>query len=194
MNWSVTYRTSNGEQTTEVFQASSRTELFSILQEKGLSAIRIEASKGKRSLPAVPSFGKSGWEVPLFVMLSIGAVCSIIYYLTVRDGETVSSADEGKIRPKAIIPEAFPTPKRQSAVNTPDEALVEKQLSKRERDLKQIRDLYGDNVPDNMKAVVYFLEHPPKRVSKSRTRNPTLDILRNGKSQALHSPNLAPTL
>ena len=165
MNWSVTYRTRNGKKTTEIFRASSRMELFSLLQERGLSAIRIEETNGKKSLPQMPSFRKCGWKAPLFVMLSIVIVCSIIFFVA-RDSETVSSVDESKVSSKAIIPETSPAPNRQSYNNASSEMPVEKQLSKREQDLKQIRDLYGDNIPDNLKAVVYFLEHPPKRVFK----------------------------
>jgi len=34
---------------------------------------------------------------------------------------------------------------------------------KRAAQLKSIRDKYGDNVPENLKPVVYFLENPPQR-------------------------------
>ena len=34
---------------------------------------------------------------------------------------------------------------------------------KRAAQLKQIRDKYGDNIPENLKPVVYFLENPPQQ-------------------------------
>ena len=41
MNWSVTYRDKNGKQSRIVLEADSRESLFSILEERGISAIRI---------------------------------------------------------------------------------------------------------------------------------------------------------
>ena len=40
-----------------------------------------------------------------------------------------------------------------------------KELS-REEQLKYYRDKYGDDIPENLKNVVYFLEHPPQREFK----------------------------
>lgn len=43
----------------------------------------------------------------------------------------------------------------------------------REEKLKSIRDKYGDNIPDNLKPVVYYLENPPQRTfHPARTKFP----------------------
>ena len=41
---------------------------------------------------------------------------------------------------------------------TPPQTKEEKRLAQ----LKRIRDKYGDNIPDNLKPVVYYLENPPQ--------------------------------
>ena len=45
-----------------------------------------------------------------------------------------------------------------------------KKLSRRERELKEIRDKFGDNIPESLKATVYFLEHPPQQTFKVRSK------------------------
>ena len=76
------------------------------------------------------------------------------WFLT--NGEATSSSLQKKERGliKEVAPAAAPT-------NT---AVVTKRKTPktREEKLKYYRDKYGDNLPENLKATVYFLEHPPK--------------------------------
>ncbi len=48
MNWNVTYRTKDGKQIVDSFEAENREELFKSLAGKGITPIRVEMSKGRR--------------------------------------------------------------------------------------------------------------------------------------------------
>ena len=58
-------------------------------------------------------------------------------------------------------------PRRIQSAKTPVPVVTNKPLTKEEKrakQLKQIRDKYGDNIPDNLKPVVYYLENPPQQI------------------------------
>lgn len=168
MDWEVTYRAKDGKLATEVLEAASKSELFSILAEKGLSAIRVEAAQRKKA--KVFSAKKATHKTAVFLILAflVVAISSAIY-LVVRAKRPSNTSDDTEPKVKQIKPE-HSTPVVPKVGNKPQSnESSEVQLTKRERDLKQIRDLYGDNIPENLKPVVYFLEHPPKQVFKVKS-------------------------
>ena len=168
MDWEVTYRAKDGKLATEVLKAASKSELFSILAEKGLSAIRVEAAQRKKA--KIFSAKKATHKTAIFLILAflVVAISSAIY-LVVREKRPSNSSDDTGPKVKQIKPESS-TPVVPKVDNKPQSnESSEVQLTKRERDLKQIRDLYGDNIPENLKPVVYFLEHPPKQVFKVKS-------------------------
>ena len=60
-----------------------------------------------------------------------------------------------------------------------------KPLTKAEKDaalLKEIRDKFGDDIPESLKATVYFLEHPPQKTFKVRSN---ADFLRHTSERQL---------
>lgn len=75
-------------------------------------------------------------------------------------GEKGEKGENGeKVRPSQIAEVAPQIVTNASAdVEGPEE-----KLTNREKQIKWYRDKYGDNVPENMKPALYFLEHPPKR-------------------------------
>ena len=168
MDWKVTYRAKDGKLATEVFEAASKTEVFSILAGKGMSAIRVEATQRKK-LNAF-SATRATRKIAIFLILAflVVAISSAIY-LAVRGKQPSNSSDDAGPKIKQINPESS-TPVAPKVYNKPQSnESQEVQLTKRERDLKQIRDLYGDDIPENLKPVVYFLEHPPKQVFKVKS-------------------------
>ena len=68
------------------------------------------------------------------------------------------------------IAEVVPATNRAESAKPPEE----KPLSTREKRLKYYRDKYGNNIPDNLKPVVYFLEHPPQKTFKVEGDTPYL--------------------
>ena len=168
MDWEVTYRAKDGKPATDVLEAASKSEVFSILAEKGLSAIRVEASQRKKAKAF--SAKKATHKTAVFLILAflVVAISSAIY-LVVRAKRPSNTSDDTQPKVKQIKPR-HSTPVVPKVDNKPrSNESSEVQLTKRERDLKQIRDLYGDNIPENLKPVVYFLEHPPKQVFKVKS-------------------------
>ncbi len=69
MRWRVTFRDKDGQQTDDVFEAASRTELFKVLSAKGISAVRIEEYDGKKRSAHMPrTKTQSHFKVWLFAL------------------------------------------------------------------------------------------------------------------------------
>ena len=73
-----------------------------------------------------------------------------------------TKAVQSKPRPVTPAPEAKPKPLTKE--------------EKRVAQLQEIRDKFGDNIPESLKATVYFLEHPPQKGFKVRSN---ADFLRH---------------
>ena len=169
MYWNVTYRAKDGTRASEVVEAASRSEVFSILAEKGLSAIHIDATKQKKTI-SITLNPRASRKIALSFALGLLAVAltGIIYLITKGNNSSILVDDNGS-KGEMVAQESPEEAAHKAENNVPPKDSAEVQLTKRERDLKQIRDLYGDNIPDNLKPVVYFLEHPPKRVFKVKS-------------------------
>lgn len=99
---------------------------------------------------------------------SSGAVCEKAVEAAI--GAAVWLLPESKEQPKKEVAAPVKTIKtsvkkaevaKPATNNTPT-------LSKRERQLKQIRDKYGDNIPDNLKQVVYLFREVLIRQKEAR--------------------------
>ena len=105
MNWSVTYRIRDGKQAVEVFEAESREALFTVLSNKGITAIRIEQGISKKSKASTrkdhTNVAKGVVSGAVVVAIAIG-VC---YLLTRGSGELEAEAQPKK---PAMIAKATP--------------------------------------------------------------------------------------
>ena len=106
-------------------------------------------------------------RVPLVLLVPfVLAVLAAGVWLAVRQGGDAApkpKAPRGGGVIAEVKPAAAPTP----ATKAQDDG---KKLSRRERELKEIRDKFGDNIPESLKATVYFLEHPPQQTFRVRSR------------------------
>ena len=111
--WTVYYRNANGTEESQVFEADGKPEVFAILKQKGISAVRIVegASAASRRNAAVAPSAKRGLVAGLaVVILAVGA-----YFLffsesgkpeKARPGKSSSAIKEVKpaAGPKAVLP------------------------------------------------------------------------------------------
>ena len=103
--------------------------------------------------------------LPLLIVLFVLLAGGTWWLLSRSDGEKAPAPVGGHEKSRTIA--AVTNVPQASARSAPATVAVQKQDSPEAR-LKRIRDKYGDNIPDNLKAVVYFLEHPPRRTFKSQ--------------------------
>ena len=127
------------------------------------------------SVPVKPARTKpaASGSVPkvLLAVAVVAALCAavVVYFLLHDSGKPVPKAPEKPSGGK--IAEVAPAvTNRVESVKPPEE----KPLSTREKRLKYYRDKYGNNIPDNLKPVVYFLEHPPQKTFKVEGDTPYL--------------------
>ena len=174
MTFTVTYRGADGAPKAEAVEAASRAECLAQMKARGMAVLgvkegshisrvkrrgrkddggkngRVERVEGKgRVVAYVLSFA--------FVALAIGG----LWWWLGRDKARPSP--EPDIPKKAALtkevkPAAAPKPEPVATNAVP---LTKEE--KRAAQLKQIRDKYGDNIPENLKPVVYFLEHPSQK-------------------------------
>ena len=113
MRWRVTYRGKDGQPTDEVFEATSRTELFKELSSKGINAVRIEEDDGKkrsvRKPRARPQSRSKAWLV-VFAVAAI-AIGGILWLVPGGDNDKKNQEDKAgrptkstAARPTAVKP------------------------------------------------------------------------------------------
>jgi len=80
MNWRVTYRGKDGNQSSFCIEASTRTEAFKILSERGISPIRIEESKSESTNAIGPARNK----LQHLAWLCAGVLCvvGVVFFAT----------------------------------------------------------------------------------------------------------------
>ena len=102
------------------------------------------------------------------------ALCAavVVYFLLRGSGKPAPKAPEKPSGGKIV--EVTPAPAKPKGPSMPTKPPEEKQLSTREKRLKYYREKYGNNIPDNLKPVVYFLEHPPQKTFKVEGDTPYL--------------------
>ena len=96
----------------------------------------------------------------LVVIICAGVVTWLLYAPSKSSESSVSAKQPSRIR------EVEPAPAKTNVVSA-----AKKPLTNEEK-LKRIYDRYGDNIPENLKATVYFLKNPPqKSFHPARTKN-----------------------
>ena len=105
------------------------------------------------------------------IFIIVVAVAAVAAYFALRGNRGGQSPRGEPESSRGKIAEVAPATNRAESAAKPPE---EKPLSKREQRLKYYRDKYGDNIPENLKPVVYFLEHPPQKTFKVEGDTPYL--------------------
>ncbi len=166
MQFTVTYRGADGAVVTEAVEAASRGECFAQMKARGISPMRVEKGKGNQpSRTKAQRRGGGGalkWVLAVAIVLALGG--GLLWWFAGR--EVAVPKDVGPKKPGALAKEVTPV------VAPKPEAKEQKPLTPEEERaarLKRIYDKYGtNNIPDNLKAVVYFLKHPPQRTFKAQ--------------------------
>ena len=136
----------------------NKSAVWDVLKERKITAISIVEGKQKSQKSRNISFS------PKAILIAAG---------TIVIGAILFIALSSKEKKTEVVPQKQ-TPKKEVKVETPKPIIPKtnatpvKVLSKREQKLKEIRDKYGDNIPDNYKAIVYFLENPPQKRFKAK--------------------------
>lgn len=128
----------------------------------GISAAKRHAGGAKKS----PSVMRGAFAALAVVALAAGA-----WWWIARSGGTPAEPTED-VRPKekkAVEPRKPSPPPAKT-----EQAPKEERLTEREKRLKYYRDKYGDNIPENLKPVVYFLENPPQKTFRIQGDTPYL--------------------
>jgi hypothetical protein len=103
--------------------------------------------------------------------VSVVVAVAVVLWMT-QSEETEVVVDELAGKPGQIA-EVAPA-KVSPITEAPAKPKPYKEMSREEK-LKSIRDKYGDNIPDNLKPVVYYLENPPQQTfHPARTKFPYL--------------------
>ena len=108
-----------------------------------------------------------------FAALKIGVVCLVVIIAVacvLLSSKEEPREDKGEKKsannPEAVTVKVKPVPEK------PTKPKTYKEMTREER-LQSIRDKYGDNIPDNLKPTVYYLENPPQRTfHPARTKFP----------------------
>ena len=159
MIFTIHYRNSStGKKDSIELDVPGKKDVWPILKERGITAISIESGSLKRK--SVPQFPKVKKLIVFGVTLLV--IVLGVFFLFNSNKSKPNAETKEVVVPQKVV-EVKPIVKK-APTNQPPV----KVLSKREQKLKEIRDKYGDNIPDNYKAIVYFLENPPKKKFKAR--------------------------
>ena len=174
MQFTVTYRNANGAMITEAVEAASRGECIAQMKSRGITPTRVKEggsaprkSAERKTVPAKSQGTKTSHQnigsYVLFAVLVLLVAGGLWWWLGREKAQPTPEIETTKKSSlaKEVKPAAAPKPVVTNAVPLTEE-------EKRKQRLKQIRDKYGENIPDNLKAVVYFLEHPPQRKFKAQ--------------------------
>lgn len=129
MNYKVTFRTKNGVGVSENFEAASRSALFAILNEKGITPISIEELGVKQ--PGTPKFSilkKHGFFI--LIALIICTLCTyFLFFNEEKPAETIKTTAKENVKKsppkeqvaqsskeKKVVPNDKPAPARNKAV------------------------------------------------------------------------------
>ena len=162
MKFAYTYRSSDGQRHTAEIEAESRDAAFAkVRAELGIKPIQGGAGRAA-NVSAAPRGGT--WRAAVLAAALLAAAGGAWWWLSARE-----EARPPKTKPatqKVGKPKPPPGPAARPAVTNAPPVATNAPPTKEEKraaQLKAIRDKYGDNVPDNLKPVVYFLENPPQK-------------------------------
>ena len=180
MTFTVTCRGADGALREETVEAASRAECFAKMKARGIVPVSVRegARNGGRKNAASPKMATQGgagraanvsaaprggtWRAAVLAAALLAAAGGAWWWLAAREDarppepKAVKAVKDVKAVKNVKVVKDIEAPKvTTNAPPTKEE--------KRAAQLKAIRDKYGDNVPDNLKPVVYFLENPPQR-------------------------------
>ena len=118
MRWRVTYRSKDGQQTDEVFEAADRNELFKMLSSKGINAVRIKEDDGKRRSVRKPHAKAESHSNAWLAVLAIAAIAAggILWLITGGNADKSSQADKTERQAKATsVTKPAPKPDKKDA-------------------------------------------------------------------------------
>ena len=159
MIFTVHYRNSTtGKKDSLELDVPAKKDVWPILKDRGITAISIEAGSSKRRAHSQTANIYKRIALVSSITVVVGGIILLFNFSTSKSTpEVKKTVIEKKVK------EVKPVVR-----NITTNVQPIKVLSKRELKLKEIRDKYGDNIPDNYKAIVYFLENPPKKKFKAR--------------------------
>ena len=177
MTFTVTYRGADGAMREEVVETADRAACVAECRRRGITPVSVRegrasarpGSGGSAASPRVrvrPRGAAPAWKAAVLAAAALAVAGGAWWWL--GRGEGQPPLPESPAQPKAGGAKAPPPPvpaAKPVATNAPPAAAKAPpaEEDKRAAQLKAIRDRYGDNVPENLKPVVYFLENPPQR-------------------------------
>ena len=129
----------------------------------------VESGSGKKKFPDSSTGGSKGTKHGILAGLIVVALGGAAVWLMTGNGNDNDEAATNNKKPRMI---AETTPHIVTNKAKVVEEVVEKPKKKRyvemtdAEKLQHIRDKYGNNIPENLKSTVYFLEHPVKQSFK----------------------------
>ena len=163
MDFTATYRDRTGAMREERVEAASRSEAVAALKARGIVPMRVEAISGAKAQRRRPQNGESAVSrrsvvyvlAVVFDLLSSGG----LWWWLARPAETITLLPE---KPKtAAMPKEVKSVQR-TRVHKPGKVTHKAPPPQTpEERLAWFKEKYGDNIPENLKTTVYFLEHPP---------------------------------
>ena len=144
------------------------------------SAADVPQKTGAKSRRTSSTTERSPLRGVIAALIVVISAC-LVWWFLLRNGESpIESSDKPG---KAKV--AKPQPSKPIAKPAPQAEMPKKPQTKEEKDaalLKEIHDKFGDDIPESLKATVYFLEHPPKKTFKVRSN---ADFLRHSSERML---------
>jgi hypothetical protein len=176
MTFTVTYREKSGAKAEVEIEAASRAACVVECKVRGIAPVGIRegraSSRPRAAETASPHDGRAGARPSsqrgLYVAVAVlcAAVLGGGLWLWLGREAPQPTPAEKPAKAKAERPKPPPRPAAKPAVTNAPPVATNRPPTKEEKraaQLKAIRDKYGDNIPDNLKATVYFLENPPQR-------------------------------
>ena len=169
MTFTVTYRAKDGALREERIEAASRAECVAECRKRGIAPTKIAEGGSGKSAASPNGRDKRGPSRAgaILAAVALAVIAGGVWWWFGGRGAT-ALPEKAPAKPKVEKPKAEkpPKPAAKPAVTNAPPVVTNAPPTKEEKraaQLKAIRDKYGDNIPDNLKPVVYFLENPPQR-------------------------------
>ena len=175
MTFTVTYRAKDGALREERVEAASRAECVAECRRRGIAPTKIAEGGKSRQDGGSPSQRRLTGKAAILAAVVLAVIAGGLWWW---HGARTATApvEKGPAKPKVEKPKAEkpPKPAAKPAVTNVPPVVTNTPPTKEEKraaQLKAIREKYGNNIPENLKATVYFLENPPQRTfHPARTR------------------------
>ena len=176
MTFTVTYREKSGAKAEVEIEAASRAACVAECKARGIAPVSVKegraSSRSRAAGTAAPHDGRAGARPSsqrgLYVAVAVlcAAVLGGGLWLWLGRAAPQPTPAAKPAKAKVERPKPPPRPAAKPAVTNAPPVATNRPPTKEEKraaQLKAIRDRYGDNIPENLKPVVYFLENPPQK-------------------------------